>query len=170
MPKGYGTENKKLINLERPFNQHKEGGEVIRHLNPIKGSRYIDGDEGGQEDNIYVDVLEHSYVIDATTVSQVGDGSSNNGAKKLEEYFANVPSIKIKNKKMVPCALSAGEYVISAEKVAGLGGGDIQKGVRMLKAFVEKLRKYKSLDVKKIPKPTKALSFYIKQNISAVRG
>lgn len=146
-------------------NQYKEGGEVIRHIKPIRKSIYLKGDESGQADNIYVKVPEHTFIIDAQTVSLIGDGNSENGKLRLEEMVKQIPSFKVENLRDVDCALAAGEYAITPEKVAGYGNGDIRKGIEILKSFVKEIKKYKKLEVKTIPKPTKNLFAYLKKNI-----
>jgi hypothetical protein len=160
------TNTVKLVdNFLENLPRYKDGGEIKkRHLNPIKKSKYIDGDESGQADNVMVDVPVHSYVIDASTVSQIGDGSSNNGAKRLRDYFEKIPSILLEERTMIPCALSAGEYVISPDKVNGLGDGNVKKGIKILKKFVKNLRDHKDMNVESIPKPTKDLGFYFKKS------
>ena len=146
-------------------NQYKEGGEVIRHIKPIRKSLYLKGDESGQADNIYVKVPEHTFIIDAQTVSLIGDGNSENGKLRLDEMIKQIPSFKVENLRDVDCALAAGEYAITPDKVAGYGNGDIRKGIEILKSFVKEIKKYKKLEVKTIPKPTKNLFAYLKKKI-----
>jgi hypothetical protein len=170
-----GRRKKKPVNLigETPQksqlfalspNQYKKGGEAIRHIKPIRKSIYLKGDESGQADNIYVKVPEHTFIIDAQTVSLIGDGNSENGALKLQEMIDQIPSVKVEKFPDVDCALAAGEFAITPEKVAGYGNGDIRKGIEILKSFVKEIKKYKKLEVKTIPKPTKDLFDYVKKS------
>jgi hypothetical protein len=46
---------------------------------------YLDGDHGGQADTIPAKLSHGEYVIDASTVSDLGDGNNAAGAKKLDE-------------------------------------------------------------------------------------
>lgn len=47
--------------------------------------RYVKGDGHGREDRIPALLSDGEYVFDAETVSMLGDGSSDAGAKKLDE-------------------------------------------------------------------------------------
>jgi hypothetical protein len=55
------------------------GGDV-----PHKGSHYVQGAGGGQDDLIPAKLADGEYVFDAEIVSALGDGSNKEGAKKLD--------------------------------------------------------------------------------------
>lgn len=50
------------------------------------GENYVDGEGGGQEDNVPAQLSAGEYVVDATTLSRLGDGNSNEGARKMDEF------------------------------------------------------------------------------------
>lgn len=52
---------------------------------PHKGSHYVQGDGGGQDDLIEARLADGEYVFDADVVSALGDGSNKEGAKKLDQ-------------------------------------------------------------------------------------
>jgi hypothetical protein len=52
---------------------------------PHKGSHYVQGDGGGQDDLIDARLADGEYVFDADIVAALGDGSNKEGAKKLDE-------------------------------------------------------------------------------------
>jgi len=51
---------------------------------PHKGSHYVEGEGGGQDDLIEARLADGEYVFDADIVSALGDGSNKEGAKKLD--------------------------------------------------------------------------------------
>lgn len=53
-------------------------------------SRYVKGEGDGQEDKIPAMLSDGEYVMDAETVSAIGNGSSEAGAKKLDEFRMNL--------------------------------------------------------------------------------
>jgi hypothetical protein len=55
------------------------GGDV-----PHKGSHYVQGAGGGQDDLIPARLADGEYVFDADIVAALGDGSNKEGAKKLD--------------------------------------------------------------------------------------
>jgi hypothetical protein len=55
------------------------GGDV-----PHKGSHYVQGAGGGQDDLIPAQLADGEYVFDADIVAALGDGSNKEGAKKLD--------------------------------------------------------------------------------------
>jgi hypothetical protein len=55
------------------------GGDV-----PHKGSHYVQGAGGGQDDLIPAKLADGEYVFDADIVAALGDGSNKEGAKKLD--------------------------------------------------------------------------------------
>lgn len=53
---------------------------------PHKGSHYVNGAGGGQDDLIPAQLADGEYVFDAEIVAALGDGSSKEGAKKLDKF------------------------------------------------------------------------------------
>lgn len=155
-----------------PFLMLKDGGvvEEIRKLKPIKKSTYLEGNEKGQADNIHVDTANGSYVIDAATVSSLGDGCSEAGAKVINKFLKSLDNsfdkaISIVNKKHVPCALSAGEFVVNPTHVLKIGNGNIKHGHKILKDAIIEIRKHKGAPINGIPPKAYDLETYIKKVI-----
>lgn len=57
---------------------------------PEQGSRYVTGPGDGQSDDIDAKLSNGEYVLDAHTVSLLGNGSNEAGAKRLDEMRANL--------------------------------------------------------------------------------
>lgn len=55
---------------------------------------YLQGHSGGQDDDINAKLSDGEYVIDASTVSDLGDGNNANGAKKLDQMRRNIRAHK----------------------------------------------------------------------------
>jgi hypothetical protein len=53
-------------------------------------SRYVEGGGTGRSDSIDAKLSDGEYVVDATTVSLLGDGSSKAGAAKLDQMRKNI--------------------------------------------------------------------------------
>ena len=53
-------------------------------------SRYVRGQGDGQSDKIPAMLSDGEYVMDAESVSALGNGSSEAGAKKLDEFRMNL--------------------------------------------------------------------------------
>lgn len=156
-----------MSQLDDPYRYKlKTGGVVdnddIIHLKEIKRSMYIKGDHKGQKDNIYVDVPEGSYVIDAMTVAAIGDGNSHAGEKIIKSYVDSIKKHSHKVTKMIPCALSSGEFVITPEAILGIGNGDLKKGHKILEHFIKEIRAHKGMKESKIPPASKDLQVYIR--------
>lgn len=129
----------------------KKGGLVphIEHkeIESSKGnglSGYIKGTTGGQDDKRRSQLLDKSYVVDASAVADIGDGNSDAGAKKLDAY------------------VSDGEYVITPDKVADkFGNGNNKKGAQRLDRMIRNIRKHKGGNVK-LPPKAKDLASYMR--------
>ena len=67
----------------------EEGYEAPRFQGFNEGG-FIDGESGGQDDDVDSKLPEGGYVINATVVSALGDGNTKAGAKKLDELFGNI--------------------------------------------------------------------------------
>jgi hypothetical protein len=194
-------EGLKDIKRERPILAFDDGGRVARfaqggrvslgtrHMKFASGG-YVDGNASGVKDNVRADLPEGSYVLDATTVSLLGDGNSKAGAKKVDEFLNNkrmegrsstdtlvVPSIKEARMKkqlasggelakvagrIVPAKISNGEYVLSPEDVLLFSrGGSLAEGAKMLDQMRERLKVQKGVKRGGILPPTKPLEMYL---------
>jgi hypothetical protein len=73
----------------------KEGGSFNPYSSyeteyPMGIIGYLNGYSGGQDDDINAKLSDGEYVIDASTVSDLGDGNNANGAKKLDQMRRNI--------------------------------------------------------------------------------
>ena len=82
---------------------------------PHKGSHYVQGAGGGQDDLIDARLADGEYVFDADIVSALGDGSNKEGAKKLDamreairKHKRSAPADKIPPKAKSPLSYLKG--------------------------------------------------------------
>lgn len=78
----------------RPFSKYAQGGQVMP--SPLmaasggdvshKGSHYVQGAGGGQDDLIDAKLADGEYVFDADIVAALGDGSNKRGAEILDKF------------------------------------------------------------------------------------
>ena len=57
---------------------------------PHKGSHYVQGAGGGQDDLIDAKLADGEYVFDAEIVASLGDGSNKRGAEILDDWRENI--------------------------------------------------------------------------------
>jgi len=55
-----------------------------------KESRYVDGPGSGREDKIPALLSDGEYVMDAETLALLGDGSTKEGARRMDQFRANI--------------------------------------------------------------------------------
>lgn len=55
-----------------------------------KESRYVDGPGSGRDDKIPALLSDGEYVIDAETLALLGDGSTKEGARRMDKFRANI--------------------------------------------------------------------------------
>jgi len=125
---------------------------------------YACGRGTGQSDDIPAMLHDGDYVMDAETVSALGDGSSKAGKHVLEGFRTRIPHKADGGSNPVPAKIADGEYVFPAAFVTALGGGDNKRGAEVLDGLRTKLRAHKrggSLD--KIPPKAKDPIDYIKK-------
>ena len=75
------TDNSIIQQQEPPTVQAAHGGPL---------SHYVQGGGTGRSDSIDAKLSDGEYVIDAETVALLGDGSSKAGAKRLDQFRANI--------------------------------------------------------------------------------
>lgn len=135
----------------------KKGGMVL--------GKVLKGPGHGQEDLIHKDIPENTWIHDAHTVGNWGNGTTEYGQKVIEslEKFAVkkllTPEVKerfkaqIKEKPLrkVPCAVANGERETPPIIVAALGGGSNDKGANILRDMTESLRAHKISKGDKLP-------------------
>lgn len=80
---------------------------------PHKGSHYVQGAGGGQDDLIDARLADGEYVFDADIVAALGDGSNKEGAAKLDKMREAIRSHKrsAPNDKIPPKAKSPLAYL-----------------------------------------------------------
>ena len=80
---------------------------------PHKGSHYVQGDGGGQDDLIDARLADGEYVFDADIVAAIGDGSNAEGARRLDEMRKAIRTHKrgAPNDKIPPKAKSPLAYL-----------------------------------------------------------
>ncbi len=132
----------------------------------MKEGGAIRGFGKGQQDNISKNIPENSYIIDASTVSDLGDGSSDAGYHELDSFFSKLPSQKMHKKKggSIKAKVSNGEYEVSPDKVTALGEGSNERGAHFLEQLVNEIRQNKRSSGKKLPPKAKAIGGYL-QNL-----
>lgn len=104
-------------------------------------SYFLGGNGGGQDDDVPVRLPENSYIIDASTVSNLGDGNNRAGFQKLDAW------------------LSDGEFGIPPQTVAKLGKGNLGMGTKILDRVVKNVRKHKGGSTKLPPKAKSLLDY-----------
>lgn len=123
---------------------------------------YADGEGTGQSDDIPAMLHDGDYVMDAETVSALGDGSSKAGREVLDSFREKVPHSLKSGGKVVPARIADGEYVFPESFVTALGGGDNKRGAEILDGLREKLRAHKrAAPLNKIPPKAKSPLAYI---------
>ncbi len=137
--------------IEEGEGRYAKGG-LVKSYN--KGT-LVTGKGKGQDDTIKTSVPDRSYIIDASSTSDLGDGSTKAGSEVLKQFENRIKS-KFPNKFLkkvekevsrtstqVPVWLSDSEYKFDPVTVTLLGGGSNVKGASMLKNMVVNLRKHK---------------------------
>ena len=125
---------------------------------------YADGRGTGQSDDIPAMLHDGDYVMDAETVSALGDGSSKAGRQVLDGFRTQVPHSAKSGGSVVPAKIADGEYVFPESFVTALGQGDNKRGASILDGLREKLREHKrSAPLNKIPPKAKSPLDYIKK-------
>ena len=82
------------------------------------GGHFVEGPGGGRDDTIPARLSDGEYVMDAETVSLLGDGSNDAGAAKLDALRERIRMHKgqmLAQGKISPDALDAGAYVEGVE-------------------------------------------------------
>jgi hypothetical protein len=124
---------------------------------------YACGGGTGQSDDIAAMLHDGDYVMDAETVSALGDGSSKAGRNVLESFREQIPHKKEGGGNPVPAKIADGEYVFPEAFVTALGGGDNKRGAEILDGLRTKLRAHKrGAPLDKIPPKAKDPIEYIK--------
>jgi hypothetical protein len=125
---------------------------------------YACGGGTGQSDDIPAMLHDGDYVMDAESVSALGDGSSKAGRHVLDGFRTQVPHKAEGGSNPVPAKIADGEYVFPESFVTALGGGDNKRGAEILDGLRTKLRAHKrGAPLDKIPPKAKDPIDYIKK-------
>jgi hypothetical protein len=125
---------------------------------------YACGGGTGQSDDIPAMLHDGDYVMDAETVSALGDGSSKAGKHVLDGFRTQIPHKAEGGSNPVPAKIADGEYVFPAAFVTSLGGGDNKRGAEILDGLRTKLRAHKrGAPLDKIPPKARDPIDYIKK-------
>ena len=152
----YDLENNENYYLDEP-EYYKKGG-LVKHkdLGSFTKSTGIYGPGNGQDDKIKTKIPSGSYIIDASTTANLGDGSSSSGIKVLEEVAKHIKKSKpihvvkhvekfIKgDSKNTPVYLANEEFKFDPITVALAGGGSIDKGAKVFENMVKQVRSHKN--------------------------
>lgn len=124
----------------------KEGGRVPEmrleefEITPRGIGYFLEGNSGGQDDNRRMDLPEGAYTLDASTLSDIGDGNSRAGAN------------------IVKALVSDGEMVLKPEEVAQFA----KYGAKNLDHMVKNVRKHKRGGRTTLPPKAKSLTEYLR--------
>ena len=159
-----------------PYNQ-QQSPQLFNHGGMVKNFHdrgLIQGPGKGQDDTVVTQIKPHSYIIDATTTSMSGDGSTDAGANVWRRFVNEIrthkkPDMHHKNQHMAPknnqlvdVRLSNGEFYIEPEDVAALGNGSLDKGSKILDTIRKNLLSDKAKHGGNVPSKAKNLWNYTK--------
>lgn len=85
------------VEQEEPTTKAARGGHMPGAGPLSQASRYVAGPGTGRSDEIDAKLSDGEYVMDAETVALLGDGSSKAGAKRLDQFRANIRKQKGKS-------------------------------------------------------------------------
>jgi hypothetical protein len=98
------------VEEEPPTTKAARGGHMPAPGGPLSQTgRYVAGPGTGRSDSIDAKLSDGEYVIDAETVALLGDGSSKAGAKRLDQFRANI-------RKQKGRALAKGDFSPDAKR------------------------------------------------------
>lgn len=149
---------------------YAHGGSVQSY----KEGAMVKGPGKGQDDLIRTHIPEGSYIIDATSTSMLGDGSSDAGAQILKHFeeklrrsipghkYVEIEQRTVSASPQLPVYLSNDEYKFDPVTVSILGGGSNERGSALLKKMVKNLRKHKNSNGDRLPPKAKPPHFYMK--------
>lgn len=149
--------------LPKKYQEAAPKGHMPEFVTGLTGY-YADGRGTGQSDDIPAMLHDGDYVMDAETVSALGDGSSKAGRQVLDGFRQQVPHSAKSGGSVVPAKIADGEYVFPESFVTALGQGDNKRGASILDGLREKLREHKrSAPLNKIPPKAKSPLDYIEK-------
>jgi hypothetical protein len=158
------------------LSHYSRGGIVKKKTVPLRKGLLIKGPGRGQDDLIHTNSEEGAFILDASTVSNLGDGSSEAGAERVTEFLRELnrklmPEAERRHSrlqdmkfgsKVIPVALSRDEIYLNPENVKKIGLGDHKEGVQKLNEFVKNIREHKSSNGDKLPPKSKNIEEYMR--------
>jgi hypothetical protein len=112
-------EGRELLGLAPDVQTFAEGGMLMSEGGTSSDSRAVKGPGTGRSDEIPALLSDGEYVIDAETVAMLGDGSSEAGAKRLDDFRVSIRKHKGRN-------LAKGEFSANAKRPENyLSGGRV---------------------------------------------
>ena len=130
--------------------QRKRGGNMFQSV----GAPYMGGVLGEEEEGFAeggeVELGEGAFVVDARTVSEIGNGSSNAGIELLAKMGGKPvqgpgdgvsDSVPARIGEDQPARVARDEVIFSPEAVRRVGGGDERRGAQKLYALMDKAHK-----------------------------
>jgi len=151
---GIETPSQFFEDVNPPVEYYKKGG-------------YVKGGSSGQADDVKAKIKEGDYILNATDVSLIGDGNSENGAKRIKKEiedkfsksgFVRNPDNNVGHR-VINAFLSHGEYRIPKEVVTEIGRGDNKKGAKVIDGMRKMLRSHKGVKHILPPKTKKLISY-----------
>lgn len=110
---------------------------------------FVHGMSPGQRDDVHMQLPEGAFVVDASTLSDIGDGNSLAGDRTLDQFLERAARRPQKRKsysrggRTIPARVSSGEKIIPKEYVDAVGKGNNNKGANKLQKMVNEVRKMK---------------------------
>lgn len=146
-----GSQTKRGTQIMQPvFNPKAKKGQPMYNFMPTEYKGGVDPEE--EENDGYahggeIQLADGAFVLDARTVSEIGNGSSSAGIEALRRLGGRSvkgrgdgvsDSVRARIGKRQPARVARDEVVISAKAVRRLGKGDPQRGAAKLYALMDK--------------------------------
>ena len=109
------------------------GGSPLAMVGQSSHRGHVAGPSGGQDDDVNARLSDGEYVMDADTVSNLGDGNNEAGAKKLDEFRQNIRTHKraAPPTKIPPKAKKPQAYLLTkGKKTAAKASAEASMSVR----------------------------------------
>ncbi len=94
-----------------PVTGMARGGRIPGGLGAMREARYVAGPDSGQADTVPARLSDGEYVIDAATVSDLGDGNNEAGARQLDALRHRVAKHKGRRQVVPPQAKPIERYL-----------------------------------------------------------
>jgi hypothetical protein len=146
-----GSQTKRGTQIMQPvFNPKAKKGQPMYNFMPIEYRGGVDPEEeenAGYAHGGEIQLADGAFVLDARTVSEIGNGSSSAGIEALRRLGGRPvkgkgdgvsDSVPARIGKKQPARVARDEVVISAKAVRRLGKGNPQRGAAKLYALMDK--------------------------------